>query len=441
MLTFLHLSDLHITTADAGNQFDQDFKIREALLEDLGKEDRTKFDGILVTGDIAYQGRADEFKRAKEWLELVRKVTESSPEALFVVPGNHDVNRAVVSKESSLWDLHQGLRRQQEPQERAASLAKKLHDPFDFLAALAEYRTFASEYDCSTTAKELSWLQVLEAGRELEDGSVVRFHGLNSALLSDGEDTKANLLLDDVQFRHFDNKPEYVNVVLCHHPHSWLMDSNEANDYFRNQAQIVLSGHEHDNRCYMEDDSLRVFAGAVHPNRRERRWEPSYNVLRLSVQTSPERMLVANVENRVWLDKDKCFGPHAQKDGKLSRTEHIKLRPWTKPRVVNISGSITGKSTILGSLHGKEMTATPTSDTILAARRKLIVHFFRLGVIDRYEAVMKAGAYEKGDDDLEGQARWARVFERAEKNKKLGALWNAVAEKDRTLQGQKNPFE
>ena len=65
MLTFLHLSDLHFTTSDAGTQFDLDVKIREALLADLGKDERTNFDAILVTGDIAYHGRAEEFAMAK----------------------------------------------------------------------------------------------------------------------------------------------------------------------------------------------------------------------------------------------------------------------------------------------------------------------------------------------------------------------------------------
>ena len=111
MLKFLHLSDLHITTTDAGTQFDGDVKIREALMIDLGKEDRNQFDAILVTGDVAYHGRADEFARAKAWLEDVRKATGSSPESLFVVPGNHDVNQAIASKDSSLWELHQSLRR------------------------------------------------------------------------------------------------------------------------------------------------------------------------------------------------------------------------------------------------------------------------------------------------------------------------------------------
>jgi len=58
MLTFLHLSDLHITTEDAGSQFDQDLRIREALLEDLGKEGRTKFDAILA-GDYVWPSASD----------------------------------------------------------------------------------------------------------------------------------------------------------------------------------------------------------------------------------------------------------------------------------------------------------------------------------------------------------------------------------------------
>lgn len=127
MLTFLHLSDLHFTTTDAGNQFDLDIKIREALLADLGTDGRTNFDAILVTGDIAYHGRAEEFARAKEWLEEVRTNTESSPEALYVVPGNHDVNRDIVSVDSSLWELHQSLRKNTSPEERLTSLKMKLN--------------------------------------------------------------------------------------------------------------------------------------------------------------------------------------------------------------------------------------------------------------------------------------------------------------------------
>ena len=441
MLTFLHLSDLHITTKDAGSQFDQDVKIRRALLDDLGIEGRANFDAILVTGDVAYHGRADEFERAKSWFEEVRTKTNSNPEAFFVVPGNHDVNQAIVFKSSGLWDLHEGLRNpKQSSAERLASLECKLKDPtMPFLAGLKEYGAFASEYGCPTTCHELAWVQFLNGGKALEDETAVRFHGLNSAILSDGADNKANLLLGAFQFAHFNPDPRYVNVVLCHHPQNWLIDDNEANDYFRAQAHVLLSGHEHDTRCYNEGGCLRVRAGAIHPNRREDRWEPCYHVLRLSVDTSATRELVIQVETRVWRDKDKCFAKYVQGDGSDFHTERIALKAWTPPAPApQLSAS--AKPAVPVSSPSEMNAPTMTPDAFAAARRKLIVHFFRVGTLSRFQAAINAGVWEESDDAFDGQERWARVFERAEKSEKLGTLWDAVAAEDQTLAGQINPF-
>jgi predicted phosphodiesterase len=440
MLTFLHLSDLHITTNDADSQFDRDLKIRQALLDDLGIDGRTNFDAILVTGDVAYHGRSGEFARAKLWFEEVRRKTNSHPEALFVVPGNHDVNQKTVFESSSLWDLHQSLRDvNKSPERRLASLEAKLKDPsLDFLAALKEYNAFAQEYGCPTSCNELSWVQFLNDGKTLEDGSTVRFHGLNSAILSDGADARPNLLLGDLQFTHFSNDPRYVNLVLCHHPHNWLIDDNEANDYFRTQAHIVLSGHEHDTRCYNEGGCLRVRAGAIHPNRREDRWEPCYHVLRLSVDTSRGRDLVVQVETRVWRPKDKCFSKYVQGDGSDFHTERITLRAWTRPSDTVLASA---KAPVAVSSLSEMKAQTMTPDEFAAARRKLIVHFFRVGTLSRFQAAMNAGVWEEGDDAFDGQERWARVFSRAEKHEKLGVLWDAIATEDQTLAAQINPFK
>lgn len=441
MLKFLHLSDLHMTTKDAGTQFDLDYKIRAALLDDLGKEDRTNFDAILVTGDIAYHGLSDEFERAKKWLEEVRTKTNSTPEALFVVPGNHDVNRETVKATSSLYELHQLLRnRELSHAQRADSLQAKLKDPFDFLAAMTGYRAFAQEHGCPTSTKELAWVQFLNGGKTLEDGTVVRFHGLNSALLSDESDLKANLLLSEFQFKHFSDDPRYVNIVLCHHPQNWLIDDNEANDFFRNQAHILLSGHEHAARCYREAGCLRVRAGAIHPNRREDQWEPCYHMLQLSVDTSTTRELVIRVETRVWRDRDKRFTKYVQGNGSDFHTERISLCAWTPPAATP-HFSASSKPAVPVSLPTVKNAPTMTPDSFAAARRKLIVHFFRGGTLSRLQAASSAGVWDEGDDAFDGQERWARVFGRAEKNAKLGALWDAVAAQDTTLAGQINPFK
>jgi len=440
MLTLLHISDLHITTDGAGGQFDRDLIIRQAMLDDLGKDNRSNFDAILVTGDIAYHGRADEYVRAKRWLEELRTKCSSDPEAIFVVPGNHDVNQAKVSKHSSVWELHQTLRTNRPDEERLASLQAKLKDPaLDFLIALKEYCDFAQGYGCPTSVGQLAWLQFLDDEKKLEDGTAVRFHGLNSALISDAEDEKANLLLADFQFSQFKNDPSYVDIVLCHHPHSWLLDGNRANDYFRTQSHIVLCGHEHDARCYKEGASLRIFAGAIHPNRRESRWQPCYHVIRLSIDLSNGRDLIIQVETRDWANNEKCFVRHVYPNDANVYTDCIRLSPWRKP--IEKGGSQFNPNRDNATVSSSTMNASiTTADAFAAARRKLIVHFFRIGTLSRFEAAFDAGVWDDSDDALDGQARWARVFDRAEKDNKLGALWDAVAKKDSTLSGQINPF-
>jgi len=53
---------------------------------------------------------------------------------------------------------------------------------------------------------------------------------------------------------------------------------------------------------------------------------------------------------------------------------------------------------------------------------------------------MDTGVWEDTDDAFDGEARWARVFDRAEKAGKFPDLWEAVAANDETLVGQPNPF-
>jgi hypothetical protein len=82
-----------------------------------------------------------------------------------------------------------------------------------------------------------------------------------------------------------------------------------------------------------------------------------------------------------------------------------------------------------------------TPEAFTAARRKLIVHFFRLGTIARFQVAINAEVWEEIDDAFDGQERWARVFDRAERAGKLRSLWEAIAAEDQSLTGQDNPFK
>jgi hypothetical protein len=70
-LVFAHLSDIHFTHGISDvSRLDPDRILREAILADakMLKPALGKVHGILVTGDIAYAGKASEYQTALVWL-------------------------------------------------------------------------------------------------------------------------------------------------------------------------------------------------------------------------------------------------------------------------------------------------------------------------------------------------------------------------------------
>jgi hypothetical protein len=93
----LHLSDLHFsakTAWDSGTVLERLAKDVAGLRRDVGD-----IDLVVVTGDIANQGTAEEYVVAAKWLTgplaTAAGVTTS---AIRVVPGNHDVHRGRAAR-------------------------------------------------------------------------------------------------------------------------------------------------------------------------------------------------------------------------------------------------------------------------------------------------------------------------------------------------------
>ncbi|MEI9966914.1 MAG: metallophosphoesterase [Candidatus Moraniibacteriota bacterium] len=89
---------------------------------------------MLVTGDLAYHGETKEFERAEKWFDEVRAKIQLPAESVYVIPGNHDVNRKNVGDDTMLMDAHRAIRAINDYNDRDASVAKKLKDSsYDFL--------------------------------------------------------------------------------------------------------------------------------------------------------------------------------------------------------------------------------------------------------------------------------------------------------------------
>ncbi len=89
-VTWLHLSDLHFRVTE--DKFESEL-IYDRLLEDL-KHIEEHIDLVFVTGDIAYSGRTEEYERASKFFNNILEILNLGREAIFFVPGNHDIQRS-----------------------------------------------------------------------------------------------------------------------------------------------------------------------------------------------------------------------------------------------------------------------------------------------------------------------------------------------------------
>jgi predicted MPP superfamily phosphohydrolase len=102
-LTWLHLSDLHLTCKGKDTDWtlksiNQDIVIHSLLdaIDKLLIKKGQKPDIIFITGDLTHSAKKDEYEIAEVFCEKLLEITGVDKENLFIIPGNHDVNRQEV---------------------------------------------------------------------------------------------------------------------------------------------------------------------------------------------------------------------------------------------------------------------------------------------------------------------------------------------------------
>ncbi len=279
-LTFVHLSDIHFQKK-SGNTYDLDKDLRDQLELDLSlmaKSIKKPIHSILVTGDIAFSGK--EYDNAEKWLsELCQKIG-CDEKHIWMVPGNHDVDRGVIQDIKDLQDIRSGLRSKTlSIQAKENKLRAILQDPIYagiIFKPMDEYCRIAAQYGCGISPERPYW----EKDFELGDNLKLRLRELTSTIISDKDynDRENKLMLGQAQatLKQEDN---VVYMTFCHHPPDWFMDKDETEHSLNLRARIQLFGHKHkQNFSYIDynntNKTLKLVAGAVHPDRDEMGWNP-----------------------------------------------------------------------------------------------------------------------------------------------------------------------
>jgi len=447
-LLFVHLSDIHFTGQSGDTCFDLDADIRNelqrdarALIAQLGQ-----VTGILVAGDIAFSGINPEYEKVGTWLNGFCSELQCPEESVWVVPGNHDVCRDTVKKSKITRDAHERLRaRAASPESIDAEIRDYCCDPVAARALfdpLIDYNKFAARYQCNIGPTRPFW----ERDFQLQHGTTIRLRGLSSVLVSDEHDSKGNLFLGTAQATvRRDDSVEYI--VLCHHPPDWLLDQDTVKDQLESKVRIQLFGHKHFQRLLTINDSVRLTAGAMHPERKDKNWEPTYNFLQCGHLDNGS--FYVRIYSRQW-HKQTCkflTAPDPSTGNEyFEKTwqSAVKESRSTTQRVDLKQAQIPPEDLCAMPPIETNTTSTTSAKTQQDAvmedhERRLTYLFLTLPFRHQMEIIQKLKLLTDEDSAMADSALFALAFARARDKQLLELLWSETA-KRHELKTDENPF-
>ena len=296
MITWLHLSDLHLR-----HSYDADVVIQK-LLEDISKfiiDNSFKLDFIILSGDVSYSSKPEEYELVAKFLDKLLEVTKLNKNRLFLVPGNHDIDRVAISPGSQY--ISENLTDRDVINKL---LANDVDRPF-ILKRFHQYGQFIREYmegNIVFDDNSYYYVKIIDV-----NSSKVAILGLNSAWLSASDNDQGKLALGEIQIRRAleDGKEADIHVAVMHHPFDWLrgFDKREMESMLNKNCEFILHGHLHEpslNQIHAPGRvSTIIAAGACYETRQTHN---SYNFVQINLANCQSTIFF-----RTYSDKDGGF--------------------------------------------------------------------------------------------------------------------------------------
>lgn len=415
-MLILHLSDIHFRKSEVSTVQDPNFHLRNELLRDAEVQCRELGapDVILVSGDIAFAGQVDEFLFATDWLRTLCERCGCPLTAVFVVPGNHDVVR-VKADSPIVQSMHLAIKKADHPRDTITNLFSDREGPRLMLDSLENYNNFALQFFCDLYAPDRT---IAKRDIQLNDGSILRLWGLNTALVSSSKDTEGELFVDSACFQ-VPNEVGVVNLVMAHHPFNWLREGQALEDHLNDVAAVQIFGHTHTNRVNLNRDYVRFSASAANPERHEVGWEPGYNLIKLEVSTTSTRVLKIEGHIRVWQTSPGKFVPKQDRLLPVYRHE-IQIGSWGGRPHQNK----TVEATVVQASTEPELPQMAVEQEF--ELRELALKFYRLSLSQKSAIAGSLGLFEDSDVSLPDVERFRRVFIRAHERGQMKELALAI---------------
>lgn len=222
---FINLSDIHVKQSNVHT-------IRAKLDSFLATINGIKKLGgyskviILVSGDISYSGKMEEYELIENYFEEMATSYD-----LIMCPGNHDHD---FSKYESNIARNQLLKLEPEQQDRETiSICTK---------GMQDYNSFEEKY---TTFKPDINTPLSKQYKISNEDLTINITTLNTAWCSQIHEHGGDIIFPIKFLPEIDKNN--VNILFFHHPLSWFEPDNQKaiRNNTRDNYSIILTGHEH----------------------------------------------------------------------------------------------------------------------------------------------------------------------------------------------------
>lgn len=318
MIRILQFSDIHWTISSPWEE--QFTGLRSAFkneIENLRKANK-KVDYLFICGDIAFKGITDEYTQAMEYIDKLCQLLELKRKDVFVVPGNHDLNR-----KSDGHELRELINIALATDDRNEVFLKTVHKDRSLnktlYAAFQDYNMFAKEYLChdevmNKCLSRAEYVAITDTdkmfyGHNLKDiGDItVTLTGVNTALNCDGwdyNDAKGighKQMLAKRAYYKSELKKQELRILMGHHPLEFLASKDRIREDLDNIYQLQFFGHVHDQMLQGDEKTVRILSGAFDPPKDKfnpDKYKPVYNLVEITQDT--EKSVRVECMARIW---------------------------------------------------------------------------------------------------------------------------------------------
>lgn len=428
-LSFIHLSDIHfVKSSNDPSNIDKD--LREAIITDLeinGRENLENVAGILVSGDIAFSGNRKEYEIAKEYLNRICDVFHISPSDVYCVPGNHDVNQAIVNGSDLILAAQTAVDKESTIDDADKTFSRYISDNnFNALfKPIDEYNEFAKRFECDISSNNIFW----QKDFVLEDNLKLRVIGINSSFLSnrtDHQKDKPDRLMYIGQAQIPCYETDVATLLMCHHPPQCWKFKDDILQRINKRADIQLYGHMHSQSVEIMDENTTLYSGAVHPTRTVD-WLPRYNWITISNKTeNDERILKVQIYPRcLTADRNSFTMDSTCPQGENHISHEINIDRKRKAALKDRKKEASIRDEI--DLRTQSISVSEISEPI--DERKIIYNFYEISWIDQIDILTQLSLITKETSTMLDSKMIGEAIIRAKEQDKLFELHKKILNK------------